>query len=113
MGPYVPVTTRNHVKTKRRIKADLDPMVAEIFDLIARRIETELVPRPTRTALLEKAGNLFINRWLDLHSEDRIAVDAIRTKYSSPKNVVRLAMPVPRGRKSAPGGIRTEGEDII
>lgn len=113
MGPHVPVTTRNHIKTKRRIKADLDPMVAEILDLIAVKIETELVPRPTRTALLEKAGYLFIDRWLALHSEDRAAVDAIRTKYSGPKKVVRLAAPVLRGEKSESRSMRTEGEEVL
>jgi hypothetical protein len=108
----VPVTTRNHVKAKRRIKADLDPMVAEILDLIAEKVETELVPRPTRTALLEKAGCLFIDRWLTLHSEDRAAVDAIRTKYSGPKKVVQLATHVLRGEKTESRSPRTEGEEI-
>jgi hypothetical protein len=111
VGPYVPVTTRNQAKTRRRIKADLDPMVAEILDLIAEKIETELVPRPTRTALLEKAGRLFIDRWLAVHSEDRAAVDAIGVKYSGPKKVVRLATPALRGDRSESRGVRAEGEE--
>jgi hypothetical protein len=113
VDPYVPVLTGNHVKTKRRIKADLDPMVAEILDLIAEKIETELVPRPTRTALLEKAGYLFIERWVTQHSEDRNAVDVIRTKYSGPKKVVRLATPILRGEKSEVISRRTEGEEKL
>ena len=107
------MTTKNQVKTKRRIKADLDLMVAEILDLIATKIETELVPRPTRSALLEKAAYLFIDRWLTLHSEDRAAVEAIRTKYSGPKNVVRLATPFIRGEKSGLRSLRTEGKEIL
>jgi hypothetical protein len=106
------MTTGTHAKTKRRIKVDLDPTVAEILDLIAEKVETELVPRPTRTALLEKAGYLFIDRWLALHSEDRAAVDVIRTKYSGPKKVVRLATPVQRGQKSESRIMRTGGEEV-
>ncbi len=112
MGPHGPMTTRDHVKAKRRIKPDLDRVVAEILDLIAVKIETELVPRPTRSALLEKAGYLFIDRWLALHPEDRDAVDAIKTKYSDPKKVLRLAKPVLRGTKSESRSLRTEGEEI-
>ena len=107
------MATGNHAKAKRRIKADLDPIVAEILDLIAENIETELVPRPPRAALLEKAGYLFIDRWLVLHSDDRDAVDAIRTKYSGPKKVLRLAKPVPRGTKSESRSLRTEGEERL
>src|SRR6266851_1047403 len=99
MGPHVPMATGNHAKTKRRIKSDLDPMVAEVLDLIAEKIETELVPRPPRTALLEKAGCLFIDRWLTLHPEDRAAIDSVRNRYSGPKKVVRLVTPVLRGEK--------------
>lgn len=113
MGPCGPMRTSNHAKAKRRIKADLDPMVAEILDLIAERIETDLVPRPTRAALLEKAGYLFIDRWLYLHSDDRAAVDEIKAKYSGPKQVVRLAIPVLRSEKSKSRGMRTGGEDIL
>jgi hypothetical protein len=99
----------NPPKPKRRIKVDLDPTVAEILDLIAERIETELVPRPTRTALLDKAGHMFIERWLALHSEDKSAVESIRTKLSGPKKVVRLAASFPRGSRGTHGG----GEEVL
>ncbi len=108
-GPYVPMRTAIQSKPKRRIKVDLDPIVAEILDLIAERIETELVPRPTRTALLDKAGHMFIERWLALHSEDKTAVDAIRTKLSGPKKVVRLAMSSPKESR----GTHSEGEEVL
>jgi hypothetical protein len=100
--------TVDQPKPKRRIKVDLDPIVAEILDLVAERIETELVPRPTRTALLDKAGHMFIKSWLALHSEDKAAVDAIRTRVLDPKKVVRLAPSFPKGSCGTHGS----GEDV-
>lgn len=105
----MPVRTANQSKPKRRIKVDLDPIVAEILDLIAERIETELVPRPTRTALLDKAGHLFIERWLALHAEDKSEVDGIKIKLSGPKKVVGLATALTKRSR----GTHREGEEIL
>ena len=88
-------------------------MVAEILDLIARRIETDLVPRPARAALLDKAAWLLIERWIALHSEDRAAVDEVRSKHSGPKKVVRLTKARSAAENSRAVGRRSEGEETL
>jgi|SRR5579862_4857147 len=74
---------RQRVVGKKRTKADIDPMVAEMLDVIAERMEDQFVPKPSRSALLDKAARFFVDGWLEEHEQHRPEIEEVKIKYTS------------------------------
>ena len=58
-----PIGPNNEMGKRTQIKVNLEPQIAEILDAVADEIgRDELVPRPSRSDLLNKAALLYIKQ---------------------------------------------------
>jgi hypothetical protein len=85
----------------------IDPEYVEIFDEVAKHLETHLLPRPSRSGLMNKAAHLWVETLKVERPDlgpliDRIQqrFDALRrTENTQRKNVVPIQTKVATGTR--------------
>lgn len=84
-----------------RVKVNLEPAVAEVLDALAEEIgRDELVPRPSRSDLLNKAALLYIGR-ARKRKGLRLAIERVEARYDAESSEKRkLLRVVATGRVS-------------
>jgi hypothetical protein len=79
----------------------IDPEYLEIFDEVAKRMESRLFPRPTRSGLMNKAASLWVESVKVDRPDLRPVIDEIEQRYerlrsTEPSRTSRKVLPLER-----------------
>jgi hypothetical protein len=86
---------------KLKTHVNLEPIVAELLDAIARRMgEDRLYPTPSRSDLLNKAAHLFISECRQ-RPELREVIEDSEARLAAGANVIRYAPSSSRAPRKA------------
>lgn len=61
----------------------IDPMFLEIFDEVARRLETRTLPRHTRSGFVNKAARMWVDAVKDEQPELRQSIEEIERRHET------------------------------
>jgi hypothetical protein len=71
---------------KKYTHLSIEPVFLEIFDEVAKRLETRTLPRHTRSGLVNKAARL----WVDAMKEDapglKVVIEAIEQRHDAQRS---------------------------